>query len=127
MPCSDHRSTVTEAGGTELGVGTVADGEFLKRVGDEVVGASAGGVTDHGALTGLGDDDHTQYQLRTEKGAALGYAGLNGSSLVVQNPANATSTPTASKIPIADGNGRLNSWVFYAPTGLITQWAGHSG
>ncbi len=24
--------------------------------------AAAGGVTDHGALTGLGDDDHTQYQ-----------------------------------------------------------------
>jgi len=27
---------------------------------------SGSGVTDHGALTGLGDDDHTQYLLRTE-------------------------------------------------------------
>jgi hypothetical protein len=38
-------------------------------------------------------------------------ASLDGSSLVVQNPANATATPTASKIPIADGSGKLNTWV----------------
>ena len=41
---------------------------------------AGGGVTDHGALTGLADDDHTQYQLRTEKNAASGYPGLDGSS-----------------------------------------------
>jgi hypothetical protein len=34
------------------------------------VGGGGGGVTDHGLLTGLGDDDHTQYQLRSEKGVA---------------------------------------------------------
>lgn len=45
-------------------------------------------------------------------GSANGAATLNGSSLVVQNPANATSTPTASKIPIADLNGKLdNGWI----------------
>lgn len=58
---------------------------------------AAAGVTDHGALTGLGDDDHPQYhndtrgdvryytktlgdaryQAKSEKGAAGGYAGLN--------------------------------------------------
>ncbi len=41
-----------------------------------------GGVTDHGALTGLGDDDHPQYQLRTEKDTAGGYAGLDGSGKI---------------------------------------------
>lgn len=41
-----------------------------------------GGVTDHGALTGLADDDHTQYQLESEKGAANGYAGLDAGGLV---------------------------------------------
>ncbi|HAR40193.1 MAG TPA: hypothetical protein DCR68_02310 [Coprothermobacter sp.] len=46
-----------------------------------------------------------------EKAAASGVASLNGSSLVVQNPANATATPTASKIPIADGSGKLTGWV----------------
>ena len=47
MPCNDYRTTITETSGpTELGVGDVADGEFLKRVGDEIVGAtvSASGV-----------------------------------------------------------------------------------
>jgi hypothetical protein len=52
------------------------------------------GVTNHGDLSGLGDDDHTQYQLRTEKGAASGYAGLNASSkIAVANLDTATSAP----------------------------------
>lgn len=29
-------------------------------------GGGGGGVTDHGDLTGLGDDDHTQYELRSD-------------------------------------------------------------
>lgn len=41
---------------------------------DQVAASVAG--ADHGALAGLGDDDHTQYQLRSEKGVANGYAGL---------------------------------------------------
>jgi hypothetical protein len=45
------------------------------------------------------------------KAAANGLASLNASSKVVQDPANATATPTASKIPIADANGLLDSWV----------------
>jgi len=36
-------------------------------------------VTDHGLLGGLADDDHTQYQLRSEKDQLSGYAGLDGS------------------------------------------------
>ena len=35
---------------------------------------------DHGDVVGLGDDDHTQYQLRSEKNSASGYAGLDGST-----------------------------------------------
>jgi len=45
------------------------------------------------------------------KGVANGYASLDANGLVIQNPTNATSTPTASKIPIADSNGSLNSWI----------------
>jgi hypothetical protein len=45
------------------------------------------------------------------KGAASGYASLNGSTLVVENPANATATPTASKIVMADGSGKIDGWV----------------
>lgn len=52
------------------------------------------------------------------KAAASGLASLDASSLVVQNPAGATATPTASKIPIADANAQLNAWV----SGSIDGW-----
>ena len=45
------------------------------------------------------------------KGAASGVASLNGSTKVVEDPANATVTPTAGKIPIADGSGKLDGWI----------------
>lgn len=44
-------------------------------------------------------------------GAALSLATLDGSALVVQDPANATTTPTAGKIPKADGGGKLDGWI----------------
>lgn len=52
--------------------------DFLRA--DGTFAAPPGGTSDHGALTGLGDDDHTQYQLRSEKNAASGYAGLSAGS-----------------------------------------------
>ncbi|KKL94071.1 hypothetical protein LCGC14_1868330, partial [marine sediment metagenome] len=56
------------------------------------------------------------------KGAASGYAALDGSSLVVQNPANATATPTGSKIPIAEADGDLHSsWI---PLDANYSWTG---
>lgn len=45
-------------------------------------GGGGGGVTDHGLLTGLADDDHTQYQLRSEENVANGYAGLDANARV---------------------------------------------
>jgi hypothetical protein len=50
------------------------------------------------------------------KAAASGLASLNGSSKVVQDPANATATPTASKISIADAGGKLDGWITDAST-----------
>ena len=46
-----------------------------------------------------------------QKAAASGVASLNASTLVVENPANATATPTASKIVIADAGGKVDSWI----------------
>jgi hypothetical protein len=47
-----------------------------------------------------------------QKAAANGVASLNGSSLVVQNPANAQTTPAGAKIPLADGGGKIaNGWL----------------
>jgi hypothetical protein len=50
----------------------------LAELQDNIDGVS-GSVTDHGALTGLLDDDHTQYQKESEKGAVSGYAPLDAS------------------------------------------------
>ena len=61
---SDHDHAIRETGGpTNLTVGVIAANELLQRVGTTLVGipTSSVGVTDHGALTGLGDDDHPQY------------------------------------------------------------------
>lgn len=60
------------------------------------------------------------------KAAANGYASLNASSKVVQDPANATATPSANKIPIADSNGLLDAWVTSAGITNITQIANRS-
>lgn len=59
-------------------------------------------------------------ETTANKGTASGYASLNGSSLVVENPANATATPTASKIPIANTAGSLNAWVTVPTVTAVT-------
>src|SRR5216117_3082661 len=62
--------------------------------------SSGGGVTDHGALTGLGDDDHAQYALLAGRDTShspvgtgqLLYGGtLSGSRLLLAG--NSTTTP----------------------------------
>lgn len=51
------------------------------------------GVTDHGLLTGLLDDDHPQYQLESEKGSVSGYCGLDSSAKVAATNLHLTTTP----------------------------------
>ena len=60
---------------------------------------------------GLGYVTNDAQVKRSEMGTESGVATLNASALVVQNPANATSTPTANAIPIADVNGKLDNWI----------------
>ncbi|MBI5233519.1 MAG: hypothetical protein HY880_04120 [Deltaproteobacteria bacterium] len=66
----------------------------------------------HTSLSAIGTNTHTTIDtFIASKAAASGLASLNASTLVVQNPANATATPTASKIPIADSSGKLDDWL----------------
>jgi hypothetical protein len=54
----------------------------------------------------------TSLEKTANKGVASGYASLDTNTKVVQDPANATATPTASKIPIAGGDGKLAAgWI----------------
>lgn len=84
----------------------------------------------HTALTDIGTNAHSAIDTFIgTKAQASGLASLDGSSLVVQNPANATATPTASKIPIADGSGKLDGWITPGSTlaaGLV-KLANHLG
>lgn len=57
---------------------------------------------DHGVLTGLTDDDHTQYQKESEKGAASGYASLGSDTLVPQDQLG-TGTQDGTKFLRDDG------------------------
>lgn len=61
---ADHNHTL-RTGSTDLTIGSISHGQYLVRSGTTVSGTDTGGggATDHGALTGLLDDDHTQYLL----------------------------------------------------------------
>lgn len=83
---------------------------FLKTYWDTLYEAIGAVATHAGAA-----DPHTGYQKESEKDAISGYAGLDGSSKVIKDPANATATPTALKIPIADASGKLDSWITALP------------
>jgi len=51
-------------------------------------------------------------EVTANKGAASGYASLNSSSKVVQDPAGAQTSPAAAKIPLADGAGKIaDGWL----------------
>jgi hypothetical protein len=81
-----------------------------------VVGARA--INTSAPLAGGGDltADRTlscpTCEVTANKGAASGYASLDASSRVAQDPASASSTPAAGKIPVADGSGKLaDAWL----------------
>lgn len=75
------------------------------------VAGSGGGVTDHGALTGLGDDDHTQYALRSilttlgdiiYAGAAAVWTRLAGNITTTRKFLRQTGDGAASAAPAWD-------------------------
>jgi hypothetical protein len=77
-----------------------------------------GAQVNHTKLSNIGTNAHSAIDtFVSSKAAASGLASLDGSSLVVQNPANATATATASKIPIADASGYLDTWISILTTG----------
>ena len=83
-------------------------------------------------LSGLGDANISSGSLSpdrivgtaevvTNKGAAGGYAALDGLGKVVQDPASAQTTPAAGKIPLADGAGKLADGWLGANVSLLGQ------
>ena len=104
-------------------------GAFLKD--DGTWAASGGGVTDHGALTGLADNDHPQYQLVTPQtltdGANIAWNLASGGQAKVtlggnrtlNNPTNLVAGTVYTLRVIQDGTGtRLLSY------GALYLWPG---
>jgi hypothetical protein len=80
----------------------------------DFTGSSLADIEDksHASLTEKGVNTHSQIDaFMVSKASVGGLASLNASGKVVQDPANATATPTALKIPIADGSGFITAWV----------------
>lgn len=93
------------------------------RGGAGVVAASSANATTLAGVTPtaaglalLGDADAAAQRVSLGLVIGTNVPSLNGSAKVVEDPANATVTPTASKIPIADGSGKLDSWISSAST-----------
>ena len=100
------KDTATGNAKFKAAAGGVTNGDSHDHVGGD------GAQINHTGLSNIGTNTHAQLDtFVSSKAAASGLASLDGSSKVVQDPANATATPTASKIPIADGSGTLNSWI----------------
>lgn len=83
---------------SDVNTGGVADGQALVWQGSQWIAATVGSVTttDHGALTGLSDDDHPQY-LNDTRGDARYYQKSE-----VDTAVNAKYTKPGSGIPEAD-------------------------
>lgn len=69
-----------------------------------------GGGNDHGNLFGLADNDHPQYELAANKGAANGYASLSSGKV----PYAQLPTGTTAGTTVADG-GHNHSALGYRP------------
>jgi hypothetical protein len=79
----DHGDIPNPTGATDGHVWT-ADG--ANGAGWEAVAGGGGGVTDHGALTGLADDDHTQYALADGSRGAFEASGAVASHAAAGDP-----------------------------------------
>jgi hypothetical protein len=94
------------AGNVMASSGLKVFGTSPEKVGVDFVTTSAG-ITDAWKIPMLRQSDG--YLDSSFGGAAGGIAQLDANQKVVQNPASATSTPTANMIPIANASGTLNS------------------
>lgn len=94
--------------------------QYLKTL-EKGSGSGGGGATDHGALTGLGDDDHTQY-LNNTRGDAR-YLGVTAKA----TDSDKLDGKDSSEFVLASAVGTWQDWTPSAVTGwssrvLVTRY-----
>jgi hypothetical protein len=91
----------------------------------KVIGASGSGITDHGTLKGLADDDHLQY-LRTDGTRALtgnqNFAQNQAINMVVENVISLPASPSVGQVVFHTGDNK-----FYVYKGSTSGWVDVSG
>lgn len=96
-----------------LGTGTKSHAELETFNASHAHGGTDSVKIDHNNQLNVGTNNHEAIDLFiSSKAQVNGIASLNGSSLVVQNPANVSVTPGANKIVQADGSGIISdNWL----------------
>ncbi len=84
------RRQIVEGGGTPLAIGSIADGEYLRRVGNTVVSGSPGGGGGGGTWTEVEVDFGTT--PRYDASFTVVDAGVSGASKVVVLPSGKAAT-----------------------------------
>lgn len=77
---------------SDIGQNGCSSGQVMQWNGSAWIGATISGVTDHGALTGLGDDDHPQYFNLGQSETVSGIPAFNGGTSGVSAPFTVDST-----------------------------------
>jgi len=121
---TDQRNTLGLKGAAVLDVGTTTgtvaagdDSRFVTGGNSHDHNGGDGAQISHANLSNIGTNSHSTIDsFISSKAQANGLASLNAFSLVVQNPANATGEAAPWKIPVADGNAKLDSWISTATT-----------
>jgi len=85
--------------------GTV-DGRDLSTDGTKLDGIASGAVADHGALSGIADDDHTQYAKNVVGYLASGFALITGADNREMNPANVQIDVSGNITSVGTVDGR---------------------
>jgi hypothetical protein len=93
-----------------------ADGLYVIDDAGTVTGplTAGAGVTDHGALTGLSDDDHTQYLLADGSRNLAGAWNMNNQALTNVNIDSGTITGITD-LTVSDGGTGKSTFVVYGP------------
>jgi hypothetical protein len=114
LPLIGYSQVPTRMNLIQLAQSGATDGQFIKwdNAASNWVPATVTAVTDHGALTGLGDDDHTQYAMLGGRGSGQTLQGGTSGSATLQ--LSSTSNASKGKIHLAFDGGDV--WVGGAAT-----------